>query len=338
MAGRATSTRFWGSRAGHGEDVAAPDSLPFSEAIMATIEELKERKTWVAWRLEPGPDGKPTKVPYNPKTGRKAASTRPAEWLTYADAERHAGAYDGLGIILTDGLCGADVDHCVRPDGSIDERGRMVLDRLASYAEMSPSGTGLHVLCFAALPPTGRKNTALGIEVYGPGSPRFLTFTGSVLAGARGTVEDRHEQFAALHRALFAPQYVETRQAAMPPADIDTTDAELLAAAFTSRTGAEIIRLFNEPGAPGNSEGDASLCGKLAFYSGGDPARLERMMRASARWRDKWESRRGDMTWLALECHRAIMRHSGGWFTPRRKPRPEGGAAYVKGLGAYSVG
>jgi len=50
-----------------------------------TIEELKQLKRWVCWKLTtlPGKE-KPTKVPYMP-SGRKAESDDPATWSTYAE-------------------------------------------------------------------------------------------------------------------------------------------------------------------------------------------------------------------------------------------------------------
>ena len=35
---------------------------------------------WVCWRLEEDGKGRPTKIPYNPKTGRRASSTNPTSW------------------------------------------------------------------------------------------------------------------------------------------------------------------------------------------------------------------------------------------------------------------
>ena len=38
-------------------------------------QELAALRQWICWRLEPDPKGeKPRKVPYDPKTGRKASS------------------------------------------------------------------------------------------------------------------------------------------------------------------------------------------------------------------------------------------------------------------------
>ena len=46
---------------------------------------LRERPQWVCWRQEQR-NGRPTKVPYDVKTGRKASSAGPATWTTFEEA------------------------------------------------------------------------------------------------------------------------------------------------------------------------------------------------------------------------------------------------------------
>ena len=48
---------------------------------MSFPQELTALRQWICWRLEPDPRGeKPRKVPYAPRTGRKASSTNPETW------------------------------------------------------------------------------------------------------------------------------------------------------------------------------------------------------------------------------------------------------------------
>jgi len=55
---------------------------------MSFPKELTALPQWICWRLEPDPKGgKPRKVPYDPKTGRKGSSTNPQAWGTIAQAE-----------------------------------------------------------------------------------------------------------------------------------------------------------------------------------------------------------------------------------------------------------
>jgi putative DNA primase/helicase len=57
---------------------------------------------WVCWRLEER-DGKPSKIPYSPLTGKRASSTNPATWASYSEAVAayKEGDYDGIGFVFT---------------------------------------------------------------------------------------------------------------------------------------------------------------------------------------------------------------------------------------------
>ena len=51
-------------------------------------EQLTERPQWVCWRREVR-DGKLTKVPYTPGSGRRASSTELMTWATFERAGSH---------------------------------------------------------------------------------------------------------------------------------------------------------------------------------------------------------------------------------------------------------
>ena len=106
---------------------------------------------WVAWRNEDR-DGKQTKVPYVARDRRAEADDR-TNWLTHDKAAALAeiiinGGGGGIGIEL--GKCrnvwlaGIDFDTCRDPaTGHIEPWAQEVLDRLGTYSEVSPSGTGI---------------------------------------------------------------------------------------------------------------------------------------------------------------------------------------------------
>ena len=75
------------------------------------------------------------------------------------------------------------------------------LQDLDGYTEFSQSGTGVHAIVRAKLPPgTGAKSA--GVEMYDAG--RFFAMTGAVVEGfERITVPDRQDQVTALHLAVF---------------------------------------------------------------------------------------------------------------------------------------
>jgi len=123
-------------------------------ALPVTLETLAARPLWVAWRAEEREPGKPvTKVPYSPRGGRARADD-PATWGTRDGAEDRArllprkfGA-GGVGLELADlgdgyHLGGIDLDSCRNESGALTPWAVEVVDRLATYAEVSPSGTGV---------------------------------------------------------------------------------------------------------------------------------------------------------------------------------------------------
>lgn len=120
-----------------------------------TVASLSETRCWVAWQTESRKSGeKPTKVPYAP-AGYRASANKPSSWGTRAAAEKRAAllprpyGIGGIGLeftTLTDGRCtgGIDLDSCRDPaSGILLAWAQSLVDQLASYTEVSPSGTGV---------------------------------------------------------------------------------------------------------------------------------------------------------------------------------------------------
>ena len=106
---------------------------------------------WVAWRNEMR-DGKIRKVPYY-APNRQAEADDASTWLPHDQAALIAdtvvnGSGGGIGIEL--GHCGdvwiagVDLDSCRNPvSGIVEPWASEIIDRLDSYAEVSPSQTGV---------------------------------------------------------------------------------------------------------------------------------------------------------------------------------------------------
>jgi putative DNA primase/helicase len=128
-----------------------------------TLDQLKQQRRWVLWRLEPGKGGKPTKVPYQ-SNGYKASLLNPKHLHTYAELEPHIVDFTGTGLVLglVDGVfvAGIDIDACCDAvTGKFTPESRQVVIGLDSYAEYSPSGTGCHIWCIVdGLPALDCKN------------------------------------------------------------------------------------------------------------------------------------------------------------------------------------
>jgi primase-polymerase (primpol)-like protein len=150
-------------------------------------DQLKEYDHWVLWKAEFIED-KWTKVPYNAKNGQKAKSNNPGTWsdfnTAYTRYKNSNGKYDGIGFVPSenDPFTGVDLDHCRdAATGTIDDWAKNIIERLHSYTELSPSGTGIRIFIKAKLPPGRRKRGH--IEVYD--TKHYLTMTGHRLNGSK---------------------------------------------------------------------------------------------------------------------------------------------------------
>src|SRR5262249_6431796 len=158
------------------------------------LTDLCQRRQWVCWREEERTDKsgqmKSTKVPYNARTGRLAESDQPETWSSYEQAkhayersQKSRRPYQGLGYMFHDDVIGIDLDHCVKPDGTLDEWAQAYVNRLSSYAEYSPND-GIHALVRGNLPDRawhrrkikGARHKEAAIEMYSSG--RYFTMTG----------------------------------------------------------------------------------------------------------------------------------------------------------------
>lgn len=256
---------------------------------------------WVAWKLETK-NGKPTKVPYTPRSDEralsKASSTDPATWRDFPmslHTLEHDATVTGIGFALNgDGLCGVDFDHCRDADtGELNARVTRFLEMLNSYTEISPSGTGVRVFVHGELPEGPRKNTKEGIEMYADG--RYLTVTGHHLEAYPVDVCEAQAALETMHAELFPAPVKPVAAAPRATLSANMDDHTLLEQARDAKNGARFRKLyggdFKSAGYSSQSEADLALCGSLRFWTGGDMARVDTLFRLSGLMRPKWDKR-----------------------------------------------
>jgi putative DNA primase/helicase len=146
-------------------------------------DEMKTYHAWVPWKRVRARD-KWTKHPYDVRTGRKASSTDSRTWGSFEEVLKsyEAGGYDGIGFVFSTGdpYCGVDLDDAVEPEtGEVAVWAKQLIEGLAGYTELSPSGTGIHIIVRGELPAGGNRKGPL--EMYD--KKRFFTVTGHVLGG-----------------------------------------------------------------------------------------------------------------------------------------------------------
>lgn len=157
---------------------------------------LASENQWVVWKAEHivKRDGTPktTKIPFDPKTGKKASSQRRSNWGSFDQAcEAYlSGDYQGIGFVFSadDPFVGIDLDNCFNEDGSLRSDAEAAINTTQSFTERSPSGNGLHIICKGRLPGSGHCDNKAGREMYQEG--RFFTITADIVGDHTQVVEN----------------------------------------------------------------------------------------------------------------------------------------------------
>ena len=232
--------------------------------------------------------GKPTKVPYDPRTGTRAETDNPDTFCSFQLAEEAFniyGDYDGVGIRISDGFSAIDIDHCI-VDGELSDMAKDICEKIGSYTEKSPSGTGLRIIIKGEDLAYDRnkyylKNPNNGVEFYVSGmTNRFMTITGNTLYQfpIRSMTAEELTDFLEQHMCKQ-----KTKKSAK------LTDEQIISKASQNE---KFCALFNgDMTAYSNdhSSADLALCNILAFWTGKDEVQMDRLFRKSALYREKWE-------------------------------------------------
>jgi hypothetical protein len=176
---------------------------------------LRRLDRWLVWSWEWRPkknsgQGGWDKPPLGLYSGRHIDKTDPANWHSFevALAAHRRGDFDGLGIALGDigddgpTLSGTDLDDVRDPTtGTMASWASWVTARLGTYAEVSPSGTGVKLFAWGKLPKGRRADHETGIEMYDGGS--YFCVTGRHLEGSPTEVMERTEALTEVHRLFL---------------------------------------------------------------------------------------------------------------------------------------
>jgi putative DNA primase/helicase len=162
--------------------------------------ELRTIPRWILWKAEQR-DGKATKIPYG-VNGKMIDVTDPASWSSFDTALAKSPRYSGLGFVFSadDDLAGIDLDDCIQ-NNAIDDWAAEIVATMASYSEVSPSGTGIKIWVHSDIT-SGVKTRQ--VEIYA--ARRFFTVTGWHVEGtptAINTVNgELHDLIARLKPAV----------------------------------------------------------------------------------------------------------------------------------------
>jgi primase-polymerase (primpol)-like protein len=149
---------------------------------------LKEQPQWLCWFSSLDSDGKFRKKPYPHSDSCSlyeegvAKYTDQTNWLSYSEAitvQSEADRPLGIGFVLSeeDDFVVLDLDYCVERDsGELLKSAHDLVNQADSYAEFSPSRTGLHIITQGNISHQGWSNQLTGfrLEIY---DKFFITVT-----------------------------------------------------------------------------------------------------------------------------------------------------------------
>lgn len=257
-----------------------------------------------------------SKVPLQP-SGVPASSTDAATWCTYEEAAYGFGASVadcyGVGFVLTgDGLGVIDIDDALQPDGKWHPLAiELCRSMPGAVVEVSQSGRGLHAWfrLTGSIPEHAKKATVNGLRIECYSADRYVLLG----SGADGHLADdcpgAREIMARYFPSRAAP--IDTPDTG-PRADWrgPADDDELIRRALRSRSQAGVFggnrasfadlweanaavlsAAYPHDSKPYDaSDADMALAQHLAFWTGCDRQRIERLMRRSALAREKWDT------------------------------------------------
>lgn len=144
------------------------------------------------------------------------------------------------------------------------------------------------------------------------------------------TIENRDKGLKVFHAEVIAKPKATPKSSGFSPT-LDLSDQELIDKAHQAANSGKFAKLWQgdiTDYGDDDSRADLALCGLLAFWTGGDAARIDHLFRQSGLYRErKWNGQhRGDgATYGQMTVEKALSGKT-GFYTPsqaRRDPEPE---------------
>jgi primase-polymerase (primpol)-like protein len=260
-------------------------------------------RRYVVWRYEERA-GKSAKIPHVADgTGARASSTDPATWRGFGTAARVflLGGYDGVGFVFSPGdpYAGVDLDNCRDPESAaLEEWASELVAAFEGYAEVSPSGTGVHIIVRGAA--ANRQEGS--VEAYSSG--RYFTVTGRAIFGRGLPPPERQDGLNMLAQKYLSGAngtHVTARSRRGEPGKLSDMEVDALCRGACS--GGEYVHLYGRGGMAGKGplEAERALARLIVSHTQ-DAAQVGRLMdRSLLGQRPEWRGRVDHRT-RTIEC------------------------------------
>lgn len=252
---------------------------------------LKHRTNWVVW----GVSGAATKSPFNPvsllKGGHYPAKAGVRQtWGSYQSTVEcvRRGLAQGIGYEFDGFLYGVDLDHVIDDAGILIPQAKEIVDQLASYTEISPSGTGLHIFVFAQEAKiTRHRKKDCFCEIYNEG--RYFTVTGNTFGGSK-IIEERTKQLQTVHDKFLQTDLPQKVIRLPTPAAAQSSEQEQFLRIGLMRDKAFSALWFGQRRHGNESSDDQALMNKLAYWLSADTSAMIRAFMQSPHYEQKDEA------------------------------------------------
>lgn len=254
--------------------------------------ELRAIPQWIVWRMEDVGASKPSKVPFNARTGNLSSVTDPSTWSTFEECLSVVENYSGLGFVFTE----TDVYSFIDLDNTNGDQNALniqlkIFNEFDSYSEISPSGKGLHIIVKGKVK-VGRRRSF--IEIYS--SQRYATMTGNVYHDK--PINDQQEKLSQLWEQMGGG----TPKTNLYHGDSieKLKDADVIAQALKALNG-DKFKILNEGRwqelYQSQSEADFAYIDILAFYTQ-NKSQIMRLFRSSALGKRDKAKRNDYLSWM----------------------------------------
>lgn len=264
--------------------------------------ELKTDGYFCYWKL----DNDRGKIPYNPIFGTLAKSNDIRTFSNYMLFCKYTKNIEfdnktcGIGLGIFNGFSAIDIDNCIDSNGNLSDMANDIIRYCNSYTEYSPSGKGIRII-FKTNSKIQKEhyyiqNHNIGLEIYvSNNTNKFVTLTGNIYKDKKEInlidLEYILKKYMAKQLSVGDKKGYETIATPINNLDWDTIlvkDSKLHQLWFAVPSGSG----GNE------SEMDLALCAKIAYYTGGDREKVNRMFMTSPYYshkddahKAKWEIR-----------------------------------------------